>query len=196
MPGFYPWSLWTCSAHYFSHTNNAHINLINRTTFIRTTLVPSLLLMSQTWVLVTVTLSAAPGLSNCQNQNPKDIRTFPWDLLNILMAVHEMGKYIAGMNNEKSSRPDEISSRLFNLALRILQDHWPIFLICASSTVFSPQNFKKRKLFLYPKLEITKHLYDYRPTSLLSVLSKLLERHVHQHLVTYLETRDLFHPLQ
>ena len=32
--------------------------------------------------------------------------------------------------------------------------------------------------------------------SLLSVLSKLLERQVHKHLVTYLETRDLFHPLQ
>ena len=41
-----------------------------------------------------------------------------------------------------------------------------------------------------------KNLNDYRPISLLSVLSKLLERYVHKHLVTYLETRDLFHPLQ
>ena len=32
--------------------------------------------------------------------------------------------------------------------------------------------------------------------SLLSVLSKLLERHVNKHLVTCLETLDLFHPLQ
>ena len=30
----------------------------------------------------------------------------------------------------------------------------------------------------------------------LSVLSKFLERHVHKHPVTYLETRDLFHPLE
>ena len=29
----------------------------------------------------------------------------------------------------------------------------------------------------------------------MSVLSKLLERHVHRHLVTHLETRELFHPL-
>ena len=28
------------------------------------------------------------------------------------------------------------------------------------------------------------------------VLSKLLERHVHKHLVTYLETRDILHPLR
>ena len=41
-----------------------------------------------------------------------------------------------------------------------------------------------------------KNLNDNRPVSLLSVLSKFLERHVHKHLVTYLETRDLFHPLQ
>ena len=26
-----------------------------------------------------------------------------------LIAVHEMGKYVSGMNNKKSSRPDEIS---------------------------------------------------------------------------------------
>ena len=36
---------------------------------------------------------------------------------------------------------------------------------------------------------------DYRQISLLQVLSKLLERHVNKHLVTYFETRDLSHPL-
>ena len=41
-----------------------------------------------------------------------------------------------------------------------------------------------------------KNLNDYRPISLLSVLSKLLERYVHRHLVTYLMTRDLLHPFQ
>ena len=33
-----------------------------------------------------------------------------------LMAVHEMGKYISGMNNKKSSGPDEISNQLLKLA--------------------------------------------------------------------------------
>ena len=55
----------------------------------------------------------------------------------------------------------------------------------------SPQNFKKQELFLYPTRDHT-NLNDYR---LLSVLSQLLERCVHRHLVTYLVTRDLFHPL-
>ena len=30
MLGFYSCSLWTCSAHYFTHTNNAHFDVINR----------------------------------------------------------------------------------------------------------------------------------------------------------------------
>ena len=30
MLGFYPCSLWTSSAHYFTHTNNAHFDIINR----------------------------------------------------------------------------------------------------------------------------------------------------------------------
>ena len=37
--------------------------------------------MSQTYVLVTITPSAAPELSNCQNQNPKDIHKFSFALL-------------------------------------------------------------------------------------------------------------------
>ena len=37
-----------------------------------------------------------------------------------LMAVHEMGKYISGMNNKKSSGPDEISNQMLR---HILQGH-------------------------------------------------------------------------
>ncbi len=59
-----------------------------------------------------------------------------------------------------------------------------------------PSEFQKAKVIPLAKTRDHKNLNDYRPISLLSVLSKLLERHVHKHLVTYLETRDLFHPLQ
>ena len=30
MLGFYPCSFWTCSAHYFTHMNNAHFGVLNR----------------------------------------------------------------------------------------------------------------------------------------------------------------------
>ena len=94
-----------------------------------------------------------------------------------------MGKYISRMN--------EISNQLLKLASpHIAGSLTYIFNLCIEQNV-SPQNFKKQKLFLYPARDHT-NLNDYR---LLSVLSQLSERCVHRHPVTYLVTRDLFHPL-
>ena len=112
------------------------------------------------------------------------------------MAVHEKGKHISGMNNKKSSGPDKISNQLLKLASPyIAGSQTYIFSLCIEQNVF-PSEFQKAKVFHLAKTRDHKNLNDYRPISLLSVLSKLLERYVHKHLVTYLETRDLFHPLQ
>ena len=62
--------------------------------------------------------------------------------------------------------------------------------------MFSPENFKKAKVIPLPETKNHKNLNDYEQMLVLSVLSKFLERHVHKHPVTYLETRDLFHPLE
>ena len=67
--------------------------------------------------------------------------------------------------------------------------------MCIEENVF-PSEFQKATAIPLAKTRDHKNLNSYRPISLLSVLSKLVERHVHKHLVTYLETRDLFHPLQ
>ena len=64
------------------------------------------------------------------------------------MAVHEMGKYISGMNNKKSSGPDEISNQLLKLASPYISGSLTyIFNLCIEQNI-SPQNFKKQKLFL------------------------------------------------
>ena len=113
-----------------------------------------------------------------------------------LMAVHEMGKYISGMNNKKSSGPDEISNQLLKLASPYIAGSLTyIFNLCIEQNVF-PSEFQKAKVIPLAKTRDHKNLNFYRPISLLLVLSKLVERHVQKHLVTYLETRDLFHPLQ
>ena len=70
-----------------------------------------------------------------------------------------------------------------------------IFNLCIERNVFLSE-IQKAKAIPLSKPRNHKHLNDYRPVTLLSVLSKLLERYIHKHLVTYLETRDLFHPLQ
>ena len=67
--------------------------------------------------------------------------------------------------------------------------------LCIEQNVFLSE-FQKAKVIPLPKTRHLKNQNDYRPITLLSVLYKLLERHVHKHLVTCLETWDLFHPLQ
>ena len=67
--------------------------------------------------------------------------------------------------------------------------------MCIEQNVFASE-FQKAVVIPLPKTRDHKNPNDYRPISLLSVLYKLLERHVHKYLVTYLETRDLFYPLQ
>ena len=111
------------------------------------------------------------------------------------MAVHEMGKYISGINLKKASGPGGISNQLFKLALsHIAGSLTHIFHLCIEQNVF-PSAFQKTKVIPLPQTRDHKNLNDYRPISILSVLSKRLERHVHKHQVTCLETRYLFHPL-
>ena len=100
------------------------------------------------------------------------------------------------MDSEKSTRQNKISNQVLKLtAPFITKSHTYIFNLCIEKNVF-PSQFQKAKVIPLSKTRYHKNLNDYRSISLLSVLSKLLERHVHKNLVTYLETRDLFHPLQ
>ena len=60
-----------------------------------------------------------------------------------LIAVHEMGKYISGMNNKKSSGPDEISNQLLKLASPYIAGSLTyIPHLCIEQNVF-PSHFQK-----------------------------------------------------
>ena len=63
-------------------------------------------------------------------------------------------------------------------------------------TFFRLNFFFKAKVVPLPKSTDKTNPTNYRPISLLSVLSKLLEKHVHIYLNDYLEKRQLFHPFQ
>ena len=57
--------------------------------------------------------------------------------------------------------------------------------------------FKRVKVIPLPKTKtISSDLNDYRHMSILPVLTKPLEKHIHKHLIDFLETRDLFHSFQ
>ena len=61
-----------------------------------------------------------------------------------------------------------------------------------------PTTFKRAKVIPLPKTKaISTDLNDYCPAiSILPVLTKPLERHVHKHLTDFLETHQLFHSFQ
>ena len=56
--------------------------------------------------------------------------------------------------------------------------------------------FKTAKLVPLPKNTDRSDPNNFRPISLLSVLSKLLEKHVHNHLANFMKNHSLFHHLQ
>jgi retron-type reverse transcriptase len=70
-----------------------------------------------------------------------------------------------------------------------------IFNLCIQYNTF-PVAFKKAKVVPIPKTKDTTDVNNLRPISLLSVLSKPLEKHVQKHLLQYLEERSLLNKFQ
>ena len=71
-----------------------------------------------------------------------------------------------------------------------------IYNLCIHKNVF-PTAFKRTKVIPLPKTKtISTDLNNYRPISILSVLTKPLERHIHKHLTDFLQRHQLFHSFQ
>ena len=112
------------------------------------------------------------------------------------LAVHEVGKFISSMSNKKSSGPDEISPKILKLSLPyIVESLTYIYNLCIQHNTF-PSEFKYAKVVPLPKCKETDDINNYRPISLLSSLSKPLEKYVHQHLCKYLNQNQLLYSLQ
>ena len=71
-----------------------------------------------------------------------------------------------------------------------------VFIFALKKKHVFPSDLKKAKVVPLPKSKDKTNPTNYRPVSLLSVLSKLLEKHVHIYLNDYLEKRQLLHPFQ
>ncbi len=127
----------------------------------------------------------------CQQKNKTG------DIFNIPhMGIHEVEQYIKNMQNKTSSGPDNISSNILKLSLPyIVESLTYIYNLCISQNTF-PTQLKQAKVIPIPKTKDRNNLHNYRPISLLSFLSKPLEKHVHKHLTDFMEKHSLFHPLQ
>ena len=114
-----------------------------------------------------------------------------------LLAVHEVGKFISSMKNKKSSGFDGISAKILKLTLPYIVDSLTyIYNLCIKHSVF-PDQLKHAKVIALPKPNRDlSDVNNYRPISLLSSLSKPLEKHIHNHLLKYLESRQLLYAYQ
>jgi hypothetical protein len=113
-----------------------------------------------------------------------------------LIAEHEVGKYITNLKNKKTMGLDNVPAFLLKIALPYITESLTyVYNLCIKTNVF-PHAFKNAKIFPLPKTKDSCNPNDFRPISLLSVLSKPLERHMHTHLSLFMEKHELFHPFQ
>ena len=112
------------------------------------------------------------------------------------ITVFEVGKAISNLSTKKSTGADSINPFFLKLSLPyIVESLTFIYNLCIDSRTF-PTAWKTAKVIPIPKTKNASDLSSYRPISLLSVLSKPLERHIHSTLYTYMEDNHLFHDLQ
>ena len=113
-----------------------------------------------------------------------------------LLGVHEVGALISNMKNKKSMGPDKISPSLLKLSLPyVVEPMTYIYNLCIKHSIM-PTALKTAQVLPLPKSKDISDLNNFRPISLISALSKPLERHIHKHLMAYFESHELFHPLQ
>ena len=104
------------------------------------------------------------------------------------MTVYEVGHLVSKLKNKKSVGSDELSTYIVKISLPYILEHLTYAYNLSIKHNIFPSIFKEAKVIPIPK---TKDLTDpslFRPISILPVLSKPLERHVHTHLQKYIET--------
>ena len=108
------------------------------------------------------------------------------------MTVLDVGKCISTMANNKSTGRDNISPCLLKLALPyIVEPLTYVYDLSIQKSVFATI-LKKAKVIPLPKVKDLSKSNNFRPISILPLLSKPIERHVHKRLLKFLNERDLW----
>ena len=105
-------------------------------------------------------------------------------------------KQLTSLQLKKSTGLDNISSKILRIAAPIIAGHLTRIINTSITECNFPSVWKTAKIIpIYKKGDPTK-LTNYRPISILSTLSKILERHVANSLYTYINKTNLLHTNQ
>ena len=123
----------------------------------------------------------------CKNKGNKSTFKIP------LLTVYEVGTLIRNLGNKKSMGPENIPVFFIQLCLPyIVEPLTYIYNLCIKNNTF-PASLKLAKVIPLPKVDDKSKPDNYRPISLLPLLSKPLERHIHKHIYMHLQEHSLLH---
>ena len=106
--------------------------------------------------------------------------------LDLLCTEDEVYDLIVQLDPSKSTGPDGISARMLRGVVDVIVPSLTkLFNLSLSSGIF-PEAWKLARIVPVPKAGDLSRPSNYRPISILSVVSKLLERHVHHLLLQHL----------
>jgi len=112
------------------------------------------------------------------------------------LTVSEVWTLVMGLNNKRTMDIYNINSYIIKLSLPyIIVALTYLYNLCIDHNIF-PESFKLAKVVPLPKTKNGNNLDNLRPISVLPILSKPIERHIHIHLTKYLESNSLLHPYQ
>ena len=105
-------------------------------------------------------------------------------------------KYLKNLDLSKATGCDDIGPRILKLSAPFISES--IAYICNKSIQVSefPEKWKEGKVTPLFKSGTKQDINNYRPISILPVLSKLLEKHVHDSLMEFLNCFNLLHTTQ
>ena len=138
-----------------------------------------------------ITINTPPTTNNIQNiiKSPDSIFIKPVD-------HHEILNIVSNMTNTTSSGQDEISPKLIKSTITSILK--PLTYIINESLQIGevPEAMKVAKVIPIYKKNDPNHLTNYRPISLLSSFSKILERTVHNRVSNFLHNKNLLNKSQ
>ena len=127
----------------------------------------------------------------CQTKLPEDAKF-------IIPSIQKekILKFLSTIDINKATGSDMIGPRLLKVAAPYIADE--VTFICNHSIINSvfPSKWKEAKVTPLFKNGPHEEVNNYRPISILPVLSKVLEKHVHESLSEFLHTYNLLHKTQ
>ncbi|MEW8548507.1 MAG: reverse transcriptase family protein, partial [Candidatus Thiodiazotropha sp.] len=129
--------------------------------------------------------------SYCNDKIPSDI-FFDLPLLN----KDKVLRYLKNLDVRKSTGSDELGPRLLKMAAPFISESLTYICNMSITTGTFPEKWKEAKVKPLHKAGPANDLNNFRPISILPVLSKLFEKHAHDSLMKFLEKYNLLYETQ